>query len=95
MKLLSVLLCIVFVMSARAEIEYHSERLKTMDIEVLQQIIYKNIKALENRDNDASPELLIKNSLEIVLAQPDQSIGISAIFDQLRTSSGSMGIGPW
>ena len=89
MKLLSVLLCIVFVMSARAEIEYHSERLKTMDIEVLQQIIYKNIKALENRDNDASPELLIKNSLEIVLAQPDQSIGISAIFDQLRTSSGS------
>ena len=87
MKILSVLFCLVFAMSARAEIEYHSERLKTMDIEVLQQIIYKNIKALENKDN--SPELLIKKSLEIVLAQPDQSIGISSIFDQLRTSSGS------
>jgi hypothetical protein len=87
MKILSVLLCFVFVTSARAEIEYHSERLKTMDIEVLQQIIYKNIKALENKDD--SPELLIKKSLEIVLAQPDQSVGISSIFDQLRTSSGS------
>jgi hypothetical protein len=89
MKLVSALLCIVFATSARAEIEYHSERLKTMDIEVLQQIIYKNIKGLENRDNDDSPELLIKKSLEIVLAQPDQSVGISSIFDQLRTSSGS------
>ncbi len=87
MKRLSALLCIVFVMSARAEIEYHSERLKTMDIEVLQQIIYKNIKGLENKDD--SPELLIKKSLEIVLAQPDQSVGISSIFDQIRTSSGS------
>ncbi len=87
MKILLVILCIVFVTSARAEIEYHSERLKTMDIEVLQQIIYKNIKGLENRDD--SPELLIKKSLEIVLAQPDQSVGISSIFDQLRTSSGS------
>ncbi len=87
MKLLTVLLCIVFATKAHAEIEYHSERLKTMDIEVLQQIIYKNIKALENKDE--SPELLIKKSLEIVLAQPDQSIGISAIFEQLRTSSGS------
>lgn len=87
MKILSVILCFVFVTSARAEIEYHSERLKTMDIEVLQQIIYKNIKALENKDD--SPELLIKKSLEIVLAQPDQSVGISSIFDQLRTSSGS------
>ena len=87
MKILSVILCFVFVTSARAEIEYHSERLKTMDIEVLQQIIYKNIKALENKDD--SPELLIKKSLEIVLAQPDQSVGIISIFDQLRTSSGS------
>lgn len=87
MKILSVILCLVFVTSARAEIEYHSERLKTMDIEVLQQIVYKNIKALENKDD--SPELLIKKSLEIVLAQPDQSIGISSIFEQLRTSSGS------
>ncbi len=87
MKILSVILCFVFVTSARAEIEYHSERLKTMDIEVLQQIIYKNIKAIENKDD--SPELLIKKSLEIVLAQPDQSVGISSIFDQLRTSSGS------
>lgn len=87
MKILSVILCLVFVTSAHAEIEYHSERLKTMDIEVLQQIVYKNIKALENKDD--SPELLIKKSLEIVLAQPDQSIGISSIFEQLRTSSGS------
>lgn len=87
MKLLSIILCIVFVTSVRAEIEYHSERLKTMDIEVLQQIIYKNIKALENKDD--SPELLIKKSLEVVLAQPDQSVGISSIFEQLRTSSGS------
>ena len=87
MKILSVILCFLFVTSSRAEIEYHSERLKTMDIEVLQQIIYKNIKALENKDD--SPELLIKKSLEIVLAQPDQSIGISSIFEQLRTSSGS------
>ncbi len=87
MKLISVLLCFLFVTPAGAELEYHSERLKTMDIEILQQIIYKNIKRLENKDD--SPELLIKNSLEIVLAQPDQSIGISSIFDQLRTSSGS------
>jgi hypothetical protein len=87
MKLLSALLCIVFLTTLHAEIEYHSERLKTMDIEVLQQIIYKNLKAIENKED--SPELLIKQSLEIVLAQPDQSVGISSIFDQLRSSSGS------
>ncbi|MBY0384106.1 hypothetical protein K2X05_03015 [bacterium] len=87
MKFLTTFFCFAFCISALAELEYHSERIKTMDIEVLQQIIYKNIKKLE--DKDESPEILIKNSLQIVLAQPDQSIGISAIFDQLRTSSGS------
>jgi hypothetical protein len=87
MKLISVLLCIVFATHSMAEIEYHSERIKTMDIDVLQQIVYKNIKKLEDKDEEPGP--LIKSSLEIVLAQPDQSIGISSIFDQLRSSSGS------
>jgi hypothetical protein len=87
MKLLVAILCFALFISSQAEIEYHSERIKTMDIEVLQQIIYKNIKKLE--DKDESPGPLIKSSLEIVLAQPDQSIGINAIFEQLRTSSGS------
>lgn len=87
MKFLVAIFCFAFCLSTLAEIEYHSERIKTMDIEVLQQIIYKNIKKLE--DKDESPGPLIKSSLEIVLAQPDQSLGINAIFEQLRTSSGS------
>ena len=87
MKFLVAFFCFAFCSNTLAEIEYHSERIKTMDIEVLQQIIYKNIKKLE--DKDESPGPLIKSSLEIVLAQPDQSIGINAIFEQLRSSSGS------
>lgn len=87
MKSLIVSLCFLIVTPALAQIEYHSERIKTMDIEVLQQIVYKKIKMLE--DKDESPGPIIKDSLEIVLAQPDQSIAVNAIFEQLRTSSGS------
>ncbi len=87
MKLYLFVACFIFNFTAWGEIEYHSERIKMMDIEVLQQIVYKNIKKLENKDESSGP--LIKSSLEIVLAQPDQSMGISSIFDQLRSSSQS------
>lgn len=66
-------------------LEYHSEKVKLMDIEVLQQIISKNIKKLENREESAGP--VIKDSLELLLALPDQSMASSGLFDQLRTLS--------
>lgn len=87
MKLLIPFICWTVCFSASAALEFHSERIKTMDIEVLQQIVYRNIKKLENKDESPGP--IIKDSLQIVLAQPDQSIGINAIFEQLRTASGS------
>jgi hypothetical protein len=87
MKLYLFLSCFFLNGVAGADIEYHSERIKMMDIEVLQQIVYKYVKKLE--DKDESPGPLIKKSLEIVLAQPDQSMGISSIFDQLRSASQS------
>ena len=70
-----------------AELEYHSERLKMMDIETLQQIISKNLKKLENKQE--APEPPLKESLEILLAQPDQSLAASNIFDQLRSQVGN------
>jgi hypothetical protein len=87
MKILAAIFCSLLAFPTFAELEYHSERIKMMDIEVLQQIIYKNIKKLE--DKDESPGPIIKSSLEVVLAQPDQGIGINAIFEQLRSSSGT------
>ena len=80
----AVLLC---ASSSLAVLEYHSDRIKLMDIEVLQQIISKDIKKLENRDE--APEPALKEALLVLLAQPDQSLAASNIFDQLRTQAGS------
>jgi hypothetical protein len=87
MKYIGFLLAILFFsQGSLAELQYHSERIKLMDIELLQQIISKNLKKLENKDE--APEPALKESLEILLAQPDQSLAASNIFDQLRTAAG-------
>jgi len=86
MKTAWIIFTLLFASSSFA-LEYHSERIKMMDIEVLQQIISKNLKKLENKEED--PEPVIKESLEILLAQPDQSLAASNIFDQLRSSAGT------
>lgn len=67
-------------------LEFQSERIKTMDVEVLQQIISRNIRKLEA--GDESPKLVVKQSLEILLARPDQGVASSALFDQLQALSG-------
>lgn len=76
----------LFVTDAFAQLEFHSERIKTMDVEVLQQIISRNIKKLEA--GDESPKPIVKQSVEILLARPDQGMASSALFDQLRALSG-------
>lgn len=67
-------------------LEFHSERIKTMDVEVLQQIISRNIRKLEI--GDESPKPIVKQSLEILLARPDQGVASSAMFDQLMALAG-------
>lgn len=71
---------------AFAQLEYHSDRIKMMDIEILQQLVTKNLRKLET--GTGSPLPLIKQSLEVVLAQPDQRLASSSIFEQLRSLSG-------
>lgn len=68
-------------------LEFQSERIKTMDVEVLQQIISRNIRKLEA--GDESPKPIVKQSLEILLARPDQGTASSAIFDQLQALAAS------
>lgn len=68
-------------------LEFHSERIKTMDIEVLQQIISRNIRKLEI--GDESPLPIVKQSLEILLARPDQGTASTSIFDQLQNLAGT------
>ncbi len=87
MKNIVFLIGIFFFSYSSAELQFHSERIKLMDIEVLQQLVTKNLKKLENRDEN--PEPLLKESLEIIFAQPDQSLAASNIFDELRSKSGT------
>lgn len=87
MRLISIVLALFFCVPSFAELQYHSERIKMMDIETLQLIISRNLKKLENKED--SPEPALKESLEILLAQPDQSLAASNIFDQLRAQAGS------
>lgn len=68
------------------QLEYHSDRIKMMDIEILQQLVSKNLQKLERKED--SPMPLIKQSLEVVLAQPDQRLAASNIFTQLQNLSG-------
>ena len=68
-------------------LEFHSERIKTMDIEILQQIISRNIRKLEV--GEESPLPIIKQSLEILLARPDQGTASTTIFDQLQNLAGA------
>lgn len=70
---------------ASAQIEFYSDRIKTMSVEELQQIVTRNLRKLENDDEGVKP--IIKQSLELVLAQPDQSRVSSDIFSQLRNLS--------
>lgn len=70
---------------ATAQIEFHSDRIKTMSVEELQQIVTRNMRKLE--DDDEGVKLVVKQSLELVLAQPDQSRVSSDIFSQLRNLS--------
>ncbi|MCB9073306.1 MAG: hypothetical protein H6623_06760 [Bdellovibrionaceae bacterium] len=73
--------------STFAELEFYSERIKTMDVEILQQIISRNVRKLEEGLESKQP--IVKQSLEILLAKPDQSVASSGIFDQLRSLAGS------
>ncbi len=88
LRLLLVLTLIVqvFVAHQSVALEFHSERIKTMDVEVLQQIVSRNIRKLES--GDESPKPIVKQSLEIILARPDQGVASSALFDQLSALSG-------
>ena len=75
--------CVLFLgQIATAQIEFYSDRIKTMSVEELHQIISRNMRKLENDDEGVKP--VIKQSLELVLAQPDQSRVSSDIFSQLR-----------
>lgn len=87
-SLFLVLLLIVptFFVNQSVALEFHSERIKTMDVEVLQQIISRNIRKLEG--GDESPGPIVKQSLEILLARPDQGVASSAMFDQLMALAG-------
>ncbi len=87
MKIFMVLVLTLFVTPAFAALEFHSERIKTMDVEILQQIISRNIRKLEA--GDESPKPVIKQSLEILLARPDQGMASSALFDQLQGLAGA------
>jgi Rad3-related DNA helicase len=87
MKKIGFFLAFLFCVPSFAELQYYSERIKMMDIEVLQQIITKDLKKLENKEDD--PEPALKEALEVLLAQPDQSLAASNIFDQLRSQAGS------
>lgn len=87
MKTILVLVLTLFVTPAFATLEFHSERIKTMDVEVLQQIISRNIRKLEA--GDESPKPIVKQSLEILLARPDQGVASSSLFDQLQGLAGS------
>lgn len=77
-------------------IEYHSDQLKTMDIEQVQTAVFKKLASvseggLENAkfiDPDdgasaSSPHDLLKQSLLIVLARPDQDTGTSDLVDRI------------
>lgn len=86
MKLIGILLGLVFALNANAGLEYHSERIKMMDVETLQQIITKNLKRLDNKDENAKP--IVKQSIEVLLAQPDQSLAASNYFSQLKNFAG-------
>lgn len=81
MKIFVFLLITAFI-SPLFALEFHSERIKTMDVEVLRQIISKNIRTLEAGDEASRP--IIKQSLEIVLARPDQGAAVSSIFEELQ-----------
>lgn len=77
-------------------IEYQSDQLKTMDIEQIQTIVYKKLASISeggmenaqfiNPDDNASassPHNLLKDSLLIVLAKPDQDTGTSDLVDRI------------
>lgn len=87
MKKLALLVLTLFVTPALVALEFHSERIKTMDVEILQQIISRNIRKLEA--GEESPKPIVKQSLEILLARPDQGVASSALFDQLQGLAGS------
>jgi hypothetical protein len=86
MKLMTFICSIIFTFNVQAALEYHSERIKMMDVEILQQIITRNLKKLDNKED--SPQPIIKQSIEILLAQPDQSLAASNYFNQLKTYAG-------
>lgn len=85
MKNIIVISFLLFSHFASAQIEFYSDRIKTMSVEELQQIVTRNLRKLENDDEGVKP--VIKQSLELVLAQPDQSRVSSDIFSQLRNLS--------
>jgi hypothetical protein len=87
MKKMALLVLTLFVTPAFAALEFHSERIKTMDVEILQQIISRNIRKLEAGDESSKP--VVKQSLEILLARPDQGVASSSLFDQLQSLAGS------
>lgn len=87
MKFITVIVGLVVALSgANAQLEYHSERIKMMDVETLQNILSKNLKKLENKEESAAP--IIKQSLEVLLAQPDQSLAASNYFSQFKSFAG-------
>jgi hypothetical protein len=86
MKLIVIISSILLAFNAHAALEYHSERIKMMDVELLQQIITRNLKKLDSKEE--SPQPIVKQSLEILLAQPDQSLAASNYFTQLKQYSG-------
>jgi hypothetical protein len=86
MKLMTFICSIIFTFNVQAALEYHSERIKMMDVEILQQIITRNLKKLDNKEDSAAE--IVKQSIEILLAQPDQSLAASNYFNQLKTYAG-------
>lgn len=87
MKIFGVLIIFFTTIPCMAVLEYHSERIKLMDIEVLQKIMVNNLKKMENKEEEPGP--ILKQSLELLLAQPDQGLAVSNIFEQLRTNAGN------
>ncbi len=90
-----VLVCL-FSFSSMAALKFPSDRLKVMDIETLQRIVAKNLsvaqKAVETTSGKTGGEnpdrsegvRLIKESLELIFACPDQNSTTSRIYSNIE-----------
>lgn len=88
MKPTHLLATLVLMVSLSATaLEYQSARIKMMSVEDLQVLVSNNLQKIER--GEGSSLILLKKSLELVLAQPDQRLAASSIFEQLQNLASS------